>query len=113
VKTFIFYFFFFFSFIGCYYPEQKNEPIITIIEGKVYVVGNEPFTELAIQTKDGKVYTLRGNLVFDLRGLQGEWLKLKGKIIKDQHFLYSSEGLFVIEYKRTTLNGDTGEKKDN
>ena len=64
----------------------KNESIITVIEVKVYVVANEPFTELAIKAKDRKVYPLSGDLVSELRGLQGEWLKLKGKIIKGQPF---------------------------
>ena len=83
--------------------------IPAIIEGEIYVVGNEPFTELALQTKEGKVYTLRGDSLLELKGLQGQWVKLEGDIIKDQLFLYSPEGFFVKGYTCKSAGGGTDE----
>lgn len=47
--------------------------------GRVYVMGNEPFTQVAIQLDNGKVYALVGEYDKELRALQGKRLSVKGK----------------------------------
>jgi len=59
-------------------------------------VANEPFTKWAIKAKSRKVYTLSGDLVSELRGLQGEWLKLKGKSLKVNLFCFLLKGFLVL-----------------
>jgi hypothetical protein len=50
------------------------------VTGRIYVMGNEPFTQVAIQLDDGKVYALTGEYDKDLRALQGKRLTIKGKL---------------------------------
>ena len=40
------------------------------VTGKIYVMGNEPFTQVAIKLDDGQVYALLGEHGKELRGLQ-------------------------------------------
>jgi len=49
------------------------------ITGKVYIMGNEPFTHAAIQTDDGQVYALVGDHEKELRRLQGRRVRVTGK----------------------------------
>ncbi len=44
---------------GCYLGSSTQDSLP--IRGKIYVTGNEPFTELAIQSDDGKVYIISKN----------------------------------------------------
>jgi hypothetical protein len=50
------------------------------ITGRVYVMGNEPFTQVAIQMDDGKVYALTGGYDKELRSLQGKRVAINGKL---------------------------------
>ena len=50
------------------------------VTGRVYVMGNEPFTQVAIQLDDGKVYALVGEYDKQLRSLQGKRLSVVGKL---------------------------------
>ncbi len=47
--------------------------------GRVYVMGNEPFTVVALKLDDGDVYALLGDHDKELRGLQGKRLSVAGK----------------------------------
>lgn len=47
--------------------------------GKVYLMGNEPFTHVALKTDDGQVYALLGEHEKELRRLQGRRVKVVGK----------------------------------
>lgn len=47
--------------------------------GKVYLMGNEPFTHAALETDDGQVYALVGEHEKELRRLQGKRVKVVGK----------------------------------
>jgi hypothetical protein len=47
--------------------------------GRIYVMGNEPFTQVAIQLDGGKVYALTGEYDKQLRSLQGKRLSVVGK----------------------------------
>ena len=49
------------------------------VTGKVYVMGNEPFTQVAIRTEDGQVYALVGNHDQELRRLQGRRVAITGQ----------------------------------
>ncbi len=44
---------------GCYVAGSTGESFT--VKGKIYVTGNEPFTELAIQSDNGKVYFISKN----------------------------------------------------
>ena len=48
------------------------------VTGRVYVMGNEPFTQVAIQLDDGKIYALTGEYDKQLRSLQGKRLSVSG-----------------------------------
>jgi hypothetical protein len=50
------------------------------VAGRIYVMGNEPFTQVAIQLDDGKIYALTGEYDKELRTLQGKRLTVKGKL---------------------------------
>lgn len=52
--------------------------------GKVYVMGNEPLTQVALKADDGKVYVLRGEHENQLRSLQGKRLSIKGKTVPEK-----------------------------
>ncbi|MBN2468116.1 MAG: hypothetical protein JXD19_08205 [Deltaproteobacteria bacterium] len=90
--------------VGCHGAGGPDEDESTFIEGRLYLVGNEPFAELALETRDGKVYTLRGDTVPGLRRLQGQGVRLEGKVITDQRFRYSSAGFLVYEYHPISAN---------
>jgi hypothetical protein len=56
---------------------KKDEIQVT---GRIYVMGNEPFTQVAIQLDDGKVYALTGEYDKELRSLQGKRVTVKGRL---------------------------------
>ncbi|HID93577.1 MAG TPA: hypothetical protein EYP60_05725 [bacterium (Candidatus Stahlbacteria)] len=81
-------------------------PIITGINckdtidvvGRIYIVGNEPFTEVAIEVEDGKTYIIVGEVADSLRKMQGEIVEIKGKLKgKTSH---TKQSIYVVEYKR-------------
>ena len=47
--------------------------------GKVYLMGNEPFTYVALKTDDGQVYAVVGEHEKELRRLQGRRVMVVGK----------------------------------
>ncbi len=49
------------------------------IVGKIYVMGNEPFTKVAIKLDDGQVYALLGEYDRELRKLQGKRVSVTGE----------------------------------
>jgi len=100
VKEYIIYFCLALLLFTCLQSVQANGIGSPVIEGRLYLVGNEPFTELAIETEAGEVYALRGHLVNELKNLQGQWMKLGGRIITGQHFSYTSQGFLVETYGR-------------
>ncbi len=57
----------------------KKETHEMEVSGKVYVMGNEPFTQVAIKTDDGQVFALVGKHEKELRRLQGRRVAITGK----------------------------------
>ncbi len=49
------------------------------VTGRVYIMGNEPLTQVAIRLVDGKVYAMTGDYDKQLRSLQGKRLSVVGK----------------------------------
>ncbi len=49
------------------------------LTGVIYVMGNEPFTQVAIKLDDGQVYALLGEHDRKLRALQGKRVLVQGK----------------------------------
>ena len=56
---------------------EKDEVEVT---GRIYVMGNEPFTQVAIQLDSGKVYALTGGYDKELRSFQGKRVTIKGRL---------------------------------
>jgi hypothetical protein len=56
---------------------EKDELQVT---GRIYVMGNEPFTQVAIRLDNGKVYALTGEYDKELRNLQGKRVTVKGRL---------------------------------
>ena len=52
--------------------------------GKVYLMGNEPFTHVALKTDDGQVYALLGEHEKELRRLQGRRVTVVGKLSEEK-----------------------------
>ncbi len=50
------------------------------VTGRIYVMGNEPFTEVAIKTDGGKVYALTGEYDKAFRSLQGKRVTVQGRL---------------------------------
>jgi len=63
--------------LGAGSMKDKEEIQVT---GRIYVMGNEPFTQVAIQQDDGKVYALTGEYDREFRRLQGKRVTVKGKL---------------------------------
>ncbi len=49
------------------------------VSGKVYLMGNEPFTQVAIKMDDGQVFALVGEHEKELRSLQGRRISATGR----------------------------------
>lgn len=54
----------------------------TTITGTIRLVGNEPFTELVIETDDKELYEIVGELKKELSQKQGVRVVVRGKIVK-------------------------------
>lgn len=50
------------------------------VKGRVYVTGNEPFTQLALETQEGS-YCLTG--ADELWGMQGQTLTIRGTLVEE------------------------------
>jgi len=50
------------------------------VTGRIYLMGNEPFTQVAVELDDGTVYALLGDRGKELRGLQGKRLIIRGRL---------------------------------
>jgi hypothetical protein len=64
------------------------------VTGKVYVMGNEPFTHAALKMDDGRVYALVGEHEKELRRLQGRRVTVVGKPSEEK-----PRGVTAIEVK--------------
>jgi hypothetical protein len=58
---------------------MKMEPEEIEATGNIYVMGNEPFTQVAIRLEDGRVFALVGEYDKELRSMQGKRLTVRGK----------------------------------
>jgi len=65
------------------------------IVGKLYIVGNEPFTKVAIEAEDGKTYVIMGAITDSLRKMQGKVVRVKGKLMGKT--VYTNQSIHVIE----------------
>lgn len=70
------------------------------VTGKVTMVGNEPFTQIAIQATSGPrgFYIATGPLVAELKNLQGATLKVQGRVTGDEP-VYKAKLLEVSAYR--------------
>lgn len=55
---------------------MKNQEIE--VTGRIFVMGHEPFTQVAIELADGRIFALIGGYDKSLRSLQGKQLIIKG-----------------------------------
>lgn len=67
-------------------------------EGKVSLVGNEPFTRLILESKDG-VYILEGKVAVqgELLKSQNKKIRVQGKFIKDSKEIVGSKGTIRVK----------------
>jgi hypothetical protein len=77
VAIFILYVFIFTATLGAGSLKKGSEEME--ITGKVYVMGNEPFTHVAIRMDDGQVCALVGKHEQELRRLQGRRILATGR----------------------------------
>ena len=49
------------------------------VRGRIYVTGNEPFTQLALETEGGS-YCLIGPLAEEIQQMQGQTLTIRGQL---------------------------------
>ena len=56
---------------------KVNREEIQVV-GRVYVMGNEPFTQVAIELEDGKVFAMIGEYDKELRSLRNKRLMVRG-----------------------------------
>lgn len=73
------------------------------------MTGNEPFTQLALETRGREVYLLRGPLTPQLRTMQGQWVRVRGSLLSDQPPLPSSKEFLVEELLTILPEGETYE----
>jgi hypothetical protein len=64
------------------------------ITGKISVIGNEPFTQVAIRSEDGQVYVLVGEHSLELGRLQGRRVAMTGKPSEEK-----PRGIQAVEVK--------------
>lgn len=76
-------------------PTPMAEATLT---GKVSIIGNEPFTAVALTAQDGTVYELTGAKAEELRALQGFQVEVKGRLTG--HGRYAAQALEVRIYQR-------------
>jgi hypothetical protein len=67
------------------------------VSGRIYVMGNEPFTRVAIQADDGRVFALSGKNAGELRALQGRRLSVEGALMEKN--AAGVEEIEVVTYK--------------
>ncbi len=67
------------------------------VTGRVYIMGNEPFTVAAIELDDGKVYALVGDHEKELRKLRGKRVTVRGKLSKEKP--RGAEAIDVVSYE--------------
>jgi len=68
--------------ISCSHLRDSPAGSLITVRGRIYITGNEPFTEVALESQDGKVYILKGWGVNELRGLQGRIVEVEGRLMK-------------------------------
>ena len=68
--------------LGAGSMKSKSDEIQLV--GRVYVMGNEPFTLVALKLDDGEVYALLGEHDKELRGLQGKRISVVGKASEEK-----------------------------
>lgn len=71
-------------FISCC-SSKKTSTVVQTVIGTIQVIGNEPFTQLALETEDGTVYLLKaeGDIIEELFKHQGQFVKIQYKGIEE------------------------------
>ncbi len=81
--------------LACNKKYQRQAPIE--LEGTAYLVGNEPFTQTAIEINDSTIYILKSEN--DLKYLQNQHVKIKGFFSKKS--ILNTPCFNVIEIRKT------------
>lgn len=66
-------------------------------EGRVYLTGSEPFPAVALETEEGRIYTLLGPITDSLKSLQNRIVRIKG--IKKGKTPYTKESIEVLKFE--------------
>lgn len=79
---------------------QKRMPRVVELTGEITVVGNEPFTQVAIKMEDGSLYGIADDRVDELKKMQGEKVKVRGYLVKESTPLFRTEkNINVINFE--------------
>ena len=68
------------------------------VRGRIYVTGNEPFTQLAIETEGGN-YCLIGPLAEEIQQMQGQTLTTRGELVDEVCRTALKETIYVEEFE--------------
>ena len=68
------------------------------VAGKVTIIGNEPFTAVALTTPENVVYELTGARAEELRPLQGTAMEVEGILVGRGR--YAAQAVEVRGYRR-------------
>lgn len=78
-------------------PRTSPDNGVTV-KGYVTMIGNEPFTQLAIVTAENVTYELVGAKAEELAALQGSLVEVQGRAAGKG--LYAEEKIEVITYRK-------------
>jgi len=68
------------------------------VRGRIYVTGNEPFTQLVVETEDGN-YCLAGPLAEEIQRMQGQVLTIRGELTDEFCGTSLGETIYVEEFE--------------
>lgn len=71
---------------------------VVTVTGRVVVIGNEPFTALAVSTADNVTFELTGEKAGELRALQGVTVEVSGRSAGRGR--YAAQSVEVTGYRR-------------
>lgn len=79
---------------------SKTQKKLDEVTGLIKVYGNDPFTFLGIETKDGRLYSIKAdkNLNDELQKTQGTLIEIKGTIENDEKNTLNrlKDGFFIV-----------------
>lgn len=86
--------------------EHSEVESLKEIEGVVYLSGNEPFVNLALESLDGKIYYLQSEREPELRNLQNRMVRVTGYLHPSPMTGVERDTLQVVNFEVVHSEGD-------